>query len=228
MTDVPKLPMEALSTYGFEPRELKPLLKRIFDLVGSAALIVFFSPLLLIVSLIVASKVGPRVIFAHEREGRDGKKFKCLKFRTMYLDADERLQQILATDPEAAAEWEKSRKLKNDTRILPVVGSFLRKSSLDELPQLFNVFLGEMSLVGPRPVVEDEITDYYGDVAPLYYSVRPGMTGPWQVGERSDSDYETRVAQDAHYVQNWTLIGDLVIIIKTALMVATVKSKGAY
>lgn len=227
MTDVPKLPMETLSTYGFEPREFRPMVKRIFDLVGSAALIVFFSPLLLIVSLIVATKVGPKVIFAHEREGRDGKKFKCLKFRTMYLDADKRLEKILATDPEAAAEWEATRKLKNDTRILPGVGNFLRKSSLDELPQLLNVFLGEMSLVGPRPVVEEEIA-YYGDAAPLYYSVRPGMTGPWQVGERSDSDYETRVSQDADYVQNWSLTGDIVIILKTALMVATVKSKGAY
>ncbi len=227
MTDVPKLPMESLSTYGFEPREFRPLAKRVFDLVGSATLIVFFAPLMLIVAAIVASQVGPQVIFAHEREGRDGKKFKCLKFRTMYLDADERLKQILATDPAAAEEWLATRKLKNDTRILPIIGSFLRKSSLDELPQLFNVFLGEMSLVGPRPVVEEEMA-YYGDVAPLYYSVRPGMTGPWQVGERNDCDYETRVAQDADYVKNWTMTGDIVIILKTALMVARVRSKGAY
>ncbi len=157
MTDVPKLPMETLSTYGFEPREFKPLAKRVFDLVGSAVLITFFAPLMLVVAAIVFTQVGPQVIFAHEREGRDGKKFRCLKFRTMFLDADERLEKILATDPEAAAEWAANRKLKNDTRILPVVGSFLRKSSLDELPQLFNVFTGEMSLVGPRPVVEDEM-----------------------------------------------------------------------
>ena len=227
MTDVPKLPMETLSTFGFEPRELRPLIKRLFDMFGSAVLIVLFSPLMLIVAAIVFTQVGPQVIFAHQREGRDGKKFRCLKFRTMYLDADERLAQILATDPAAAAEWAATRKLKNDARILPVVGSFLRKSSLDELPQLFNVFVGEMSLVGPRPVVEEEMS-YYGDVAQLYYSVRPGLTGPWQVGERNDCDYETRVAQDADYIQNWSITGDIVIIIKTALMVASVRSKGAY
>jgi len=228
MTDVPKLPMDTLSTtYGFEPREFKPLVKRLIDLVGSAVLLAFLSPLLLLIAAIVFTQVGPRAVFAHEREGKDGRKFYCLKFRTMFLDADERLEQILATDPEAAAEWEATRKLKNDTRIIPVIGSFLRKSSLDELPQLVNVLIGDMSLVGPRPVIEDEIA-YYGDAAGYYYSVRPGMTGPWQVGARNDCDYDTRVAQDVDYVKNWSIIGDLKIIVKTAIMVLKMKSPGAY
>jgi len=228
MTDVPKLPMETLSTsYGFEPREFKPLIKRCFDFAGSLVLIAFLAPLLIVLGAIVFMQVGPNVVFRHEREGKDGRKFDCLKFRTMFMDADDRLEQILATDEEAAAEWAATRKLKNDTRIIPVVGQFLRKSSLDELPQLFNVLAGEMSLVGPRPVVEEEIA-YYGDAASYYYSVRPGMTGPWQVGERNDCDYSTRVQQDVDYVKNWTLTGDVKIIAKTAIMVMKLKSPGAY
>lgn len=227
MTDVPKLPLETLSNLGFEPREAKPLMKRLFDIVGSLLLIAFLLPLIVLISAIVFSQIGAKVFFAHEREGKDGRKFKCLKFRTMYLDADARLADILANDPEAAAEWAATRKIRNDPRIIPVIGEFLRKSSLDELPQLLNVLIGDMSLVGPRPVVEEEIA-YYGDAAPLYYSMRPGLTGPWQVGSRSMTDYETRVAQDAHYVRNWTLSGDFMIIVKTATMVSTLRSEGAY
>lgn len=227
MTDIPKRSLDSSSDITFEPREFKPLAKRIFDVIGSAVLIVFFLPLLLLISIVVFSKVGPKVIFAHEREGKDGRKFKCLKFRTMYLDADVRLERILATNPDAAAEWDATRKLKNDARILPLVGNFLRKSSLDELPQLFNVLIGDMSLVGPRPVVEAEMV-YYGDAAALYYAMRPGLTGPWQVGSRSNADYATRVAQDVDYVRNWTLLGDVIIVVKTAIMVAKLKSDSAY
>lgn len=227
MTDIPKLSLESSSNNRFEPREFKPLVKRVFDFVGSAALLTFLFPLLIIIAAIVFSKVGPNVIFAHEREGKDGRKFKCLKFRTMYLDADARLQRILETDPKAAAEWNATRKLKNDARILPLIGNFLRKSSLDELPQLFNVLIGDMSLVGPRPVVEEEMV-YYGEAAPLYYAMRPGLTGPWQIGSRSNSDYATRVAQDVDYVRNWTLMGDLKIVVQTAVMVAKLRSDSAY
>lgn len=227
MVDISKLATPAAAA-PFEPREFGPLGKRLFDIVVSALLIVAFAPLMLMISAIVFSQVGPKVIFAHTREGKDGLKFPCLKFRTMYLDADKRLEQILATDPSARAEWEATRKLKKDTRILPFVGKFLRKSSLDELPQLFNVLIGQMSLVGPRPVVEEEIRDYYGDVAGLYYSVRPGMTGPWQIGARSDDDYPSRVAKDAQYVRNWSFLQDLTILVKTAQHVANVRQNGAY
>ena len=227
MTDIPKVPLNSLTSYDIEPREFRPMVKRALDIFGSAVLIIFLLPALLLISAVVFAHVGPRFIFAHVREGKDGRKFKCLKFRTMYLDADERLAKILATDPAARAEWDATRKLKNDTRILPVVGEFLRKSSLDELPQLFNVFIGDMSLVGPRPVVEEEIA-YYGDAAALYYAMRPGLTGPWQVGSRSNTDYETRVAQDIHYVRNWTLLGDFWIVLKTTVMVAKLRSDSAY
>lgn len=227
MTDIPKGPLESVSSYHLEPRELRPLVKRFLDIFGSALLIVFVLPVFLVISAIVFSKVGPRIIFAHEREGKDGRKFKCLKFRTMYLDADARLAEILETDPAARAEWDATRKLKNDTRILPVIGHFLRKSSLDELPQLFNVLIGDMSLVGPRPVVEEEIA-FYGDDAALYYAMRPGLTGPWQVGSRSNTDYQTRVALDIHYVRNWTLLGDFMIVVKTTIMVAKLRSDSAY
>lgn len=229
MTDMPKLSMDTRPQgIDFDFRFVKATVKRLFDIVGSVVLIVVFLPLMVMVSALVATCVGPRVIFAHQREGRDGKKFLCLKFRTMYLDADQRLDHILASDEDAAAEWQKSRKLKNDPRILPKVGSFLRKSSLDELPQLFNVLIGDMSLVGPRPVVEQEITEHYGATADLYYSMRPGMTGPWQCSSRSDGDYVDRVKQDAEYVSNWTLAGDVSIILRTAAKVLNYRSSGAY
>ena len=227
MSDFPKEPAGAIQAHGFEVHEFKPMLKRAFDIVGSLVLIAFLLPLFVIIAALVYTQVGPRVIFAHQREGKDGIKFGCLKFRTMFLDADKRLDHILETNPEAAAEWYASRKLKDDPRILPGIGNFLRRSSIDELPQLFNVLLGHMSLVGPRPVIEDEIA-YYGDAAQLYYSVRPGMTGPWQIGGRSCLNYETRVAKDAEYVKTWSLKGDVVILVKTAIMVAKLKSDDAY
>ncbi len=228
MSDFSKQSIGTVSSIEFEVRELRPMFKRLFDIVGSAALIVLFSPLMLLIACLVFVQTGPKVIFAHTREGKDGIKFGCLKFRTMYLDANARLDHILKTDPEAAAEWYATRKLKNDPRILPGIGQFLRKSSIDELPQLFNVLFGQMSLVGPRPVIEEEINEHYGDVAPLYYSVRPGMTGPWQIGGRSEVGYDVRVSQDAHYVKTWSLSGDLIILVKTAVMVAKLKSDDAY
>jgi lipopolysaccharide/colanic/teichoic acid biosynthesis glycosyltransferase len=229
MTDYPKLSLDAGShVINIDRSDVKAIAKRLFDIVGSLTLIIFFLPLMVLVGALVASRVGSKFVFAHEREGRDRKKFACLKFRTMFLDADERLEKIIATDPEAAAEWKASRKLREDPRILPGVGEFLRKSSLDELPQLFNVLIGEMSLVGPRPVVQEEIEEHYGDTAPLYYSVRPGLTGIWQSSGRSDATYEERVSQDADYVQNWTLIGDVMIILKTAVKVANFRKSGAY
>lgn len=229
MTDYSKLYRDAgAQVTEIDRSDVKAIAKRVFDIVGSFTLIIIFLPTMILVGALVASRVGSKVIFAHEREGRDRKKFACLKFRTMFLDADARLAEIIENNPEAAAEWKAARKMRNDPRILPGVGTFLRKSSLDELPQLFNVLVGEMSLVGPRPVVREEIEEHYGDTAPLYYSVRPGLTGIWQSNGRSDATYEERVSQDAEYVKNWTLIGDVVIILKTAVKVANFRKSGAY
>ncbi len=195
-------------------------LKRGFDLVGAAALLVFLAPLLAVIALLVRRSGSP-IVFAHTRVGRFGRPFRCLKFRTMVPDAGEVLNRLLAEDPKARAEWQEGFKLKDDPRVTKL-GAFLRKSSLDELPQLWNVLKGEMSLVGPRPVVLDEI-ERYGAAKVYYYEVRPGLTGLWQISGRSDLDYERRVSLDTWYVRNWTLWYDLVILFKTAL---TVPAKG--
>ncbi|HGM7584730.1 TPA: undecaprenyl-phosphate galactose phosphotransferase WbaP [Serratia marcescens] len=198
-------------------------LKRIFDIVGSASIIVLLSPVLLILSYLV-KKDGGNAIYGHERIGRDGHKFKCLKFRSMVTNSQEVLQNLLQNDPEARKEWDKDFKLKNDPRITRV-GQFIRKTSLDELPQLFNELRGEMSLVGPRPVIEKELERYAGDVD-YYLMAKPGMTGLWQVSGRNDVDYDTRVYFDAWYVKNWSLWNDIAILFKTINVV--LKRDGAY
>jgi Undecaprenyl-phosphate galactose phosphotransferase WbaP len=160
---------------------------------------------------------GGAALFGHTRVGQGGQVFQCLKFRSMVVDAKERLVHLLATSPQARAEWEKDFKLKNDPRI-NAIGHFLRRTSLDELPQLWNVLRGDMSLVGPRPVVQDELLRYGYDVS-YYLQVRPGITGLWQVSGRNDVDYETRVYLDAWYVKNWALWNDIAILFKTVRVV---------
>lgn len=198
-------------------------LKRAFDIVGSACIIVLLSPVLVILSYLVG-RDGGNAIYGHERIGRDGHKFKCLKFRSMVTNSQEVLQNLLQNDSEAREEWDKDFKLKNDPRITRV-GQFIRKTSLDELPQLFNVLRGEMSLVGPRPVIEKELERYAGDVD-YYLMAKPGMTGLWQVSGRNDVDYDTRVYFDAWYVKNWSLWNDIAILFKTINVV--LKRDGAY
>jgi undecaprenyl-phosphate galactose phosphotransferase len=187
-------------------------------------IVLFFFPILAIGLAIRIESKGP-ILFWQYRVGKKGKIFKCFKFRTMYLDAEDRLKRILSEDLIAREEWEKFRKIKNDPRVTQV-GKFLRKTSLDELPQLINVFKGEMSLIGPRPVVQEEIDKYYRDAAKLYFSVLPGITGLWQVSGRSDTNYEYRVALDAWYVRNWHPWIDFVILLKTIKVV--ISGKGAY
>jgi undecaprenyl-phosphate galactose phosphotransferase len=199
------------------------LWKRALDIVGALGGILFFLPLFVIVYLLVRMDGGP-AIFAHSRVGRDGTPFKCYKFRSMVNDADRRLAEHLARDPAARQEWEQHFKLTNDPRIT-AVGKVLRKTSLDELPQLWNVLKGDMSLVGPRPIVTDERVRY-GEHIGCYYSCRPGITGLWQVSGRNDIDYESRVKLDAQYVKNWSLFLDVVIILRTVGIVVT--RKGAY
>jgi undecaprenyl-phosphate galactose phosphotransferase len=201
------------------------LIKRGFDFVVASALLLFVAPLLAVVALKIKLFDGGAVVFTHIRIGRHGRLFKCYKFRTMIPNSAEVLAELLASDPEARAEWEKDRKLKNDPRITPI-GRFLRRTSLDELPQLMNIVKGEMSLVGPRPVVPDEL-DLYGEARVYYLQVRPGLTGLWQISGRNDVDYERRVSLDTWYVRNWTLWSDVLILFRTLLIVPS-RSSGAY
>ena len=199
------------------------ILKRIMDVLGSLGIIILLSPVLLYLYFSV-KKDGGNAIYGHPRIGRNGKIFKCLKFRSMVVNSKEVLDELLRTDPEARAVWEKDFKLKNDPRITKI-GAFIRKTSLDELPQLFNVLKGEMSLVGPRPIVADELERYQDDVE-YYLMAKPGMTGLWQVSGRNDVDYNTRVYFDSWYVKNWSLWNDIAILFKTVNVV--LKKDGAY
>jgi Undecaprenyl-phosphate galactose phosphotransferase WbaP len=199
------------------------LVKRLFDLVVATTLVVVLAPVLLGIAVLVKLDGGP-VFFGHKRLGKHGRTFRCWKYRTMVVNADEALRELLARDPEAAAEWQRDFKLRNDPRVTRY-GSFLRKSCLDELPQLFNVLAGTMSLVGPRPIVAAEV-DRYGDKINAYNEVAPGMTGLWQVCRRDDIDYKARVYLDDWYVRNWTLWHDIAILFKTIPTV--LKRTGAY
>jgi Undecaprenyl-phosphate galactose phosphotransferase WbaP len=178
---------------------------------------------LLLAAWIRLSSPGP-AFYSQARVGQGGRPFRAWKFRSMVADADRRLEAILAADPMLRQEWEKDRKLRNDPRIT-AIGRFLRRTSLDELPQLWNVLAGEMSLVGPRPIVEDEIPRY-GEHFALFCKVRPGMSGLWQVSGRSDTGYEERVALDCYYVRSWSIWLDLVIIARTFRVVLL--GRGAY
>jgi len=198
-------------------------IKRLFDFLGSLCLLLILSPLFAYVAFKV-SRDGGSPFFGHERVGQDGQKFKCYKFRSMVVNAQEVLTELLERDAQARAEWEKDFKLKDDPRINPI-GHFLRRTSLDELPQLWNVLIGEMSLVGPRPVVQAELERYGEDVV-YYLMAKPGMTGLWQVSGRNDVDYETRVYFDAWYVKNWSLWTDIAILFKTISVVTG--RRGAY
>ena len=201
------------------------LVKRAFDLVAASVLLLFLAPLLALVALKIRLADGGGVIFAHTRVGRHGQLFPCYKFRTMVANSAAVLAELLARDPVARAEWARDRKLRRDPRITGL-GRFLRKTSLDELPQLLNVVRGEMSLVGPRPVVPDEL-ELYGEAKIYYLQVRPGLTGLWQISGRNDIDYERRVSLDAWYVRNWTLWYDILILFRT-LAVVPGKGNGAY
>lgn len=199
------------------------LLKRVFDLAAALVLLVLGAAPLLYIAWRIRRDGGP-AIFAHSRVGRTGTPFPCYKFRTMHVDAERQLRELLASDPAARAEWESEFKLRNDPRITPI-GHFLRRTSLDELPQLFNVIRGEMSLVGPRPVIGAEL-ERYGDDLDYFLMVRPGMTGLWQVSGRNDTGYDTRVYLDTWYVKNWSLWYDIAILFKTIKVVF--KREGAY
>jgi len=198
--------------------------KRAFDLVISITLLIFISPLLLAIWCIIRFSDNGNAIFKQQRFGRDGRVFTCYKFRTMASDADQRLDELLQTDEAAAREWESGQKLRNDPRITRI-GHFLRRSSLDELPQLINIIRGEMSIVGPRPIVHNEIAKY-GEFYAYYTAARPGVTGLWQVSGRNLTTYPQRVALDAQYVREWTLTKDILIILRTIPIIMT--GQGAF
>ena len=190
--------------------------KRAFDLVAAILMLTVAAPLILLLIVVVAIE-GGQPIFAHTRIGRSGQPFRCLKIRTMRRDSQEQLARILATDPVAAAEWAAEAKLTSDPRVTRI-GGFLRETSLDELPQLVNVLKGEMSLVGPRPVDLPGL-DMYGKAAESYESVKPGLTGPWQVSGRNELSYAERVELDVEYAKTYDFVRDLKIVARTGLVV---------
>jgi exopolysaccharide production protein ExoY len=187
--------------------------KRVIDVVLALSGIVLLAPLLTICFVVtVVTSPGP-ALFRHKRVGFRGKHFDCLKFRTMVTDAPDCLRHLLDTDPAATAEWTANQKLRNDPRVT-AIGAILRKSSLDELPQLFNVLKGDMSIVGPRPVTEEELVRYLGAVD-AYLACRPGITGLWQVSGRSTTTFNKRIACDSFYAHNWSMTLDAKIIVAT-------------
>lgn len=199
-------------------------LKRIFDLIVVTMMLLFFLPLMFIIAVAIRIESKGPVLFSHSRLGKNGESFNCLKFRTMVINSQEILEEILTKNPEIRSEWERDFKLKDDPRITHV-GKFLRKTSLDELPQLFNVLAGQMSLVGPRPIITDEINKY-GVFYKDFTMVLPGLTGLWQVSGRNDVTYEERVQLDVWYVRNWSPWIDITLLLRTVAVV--LGGKGAY
>lgn len=197
---------------------------RAIDIVLTLLALVFLAPLLVLIATAVRASDGGPALFRQERVGKDGRVFRCLKFRSMVLDADARLQAHLERDPAARLEWEKDHKLRNDPRIT-AIGTFLRKSSLDELPQLMNVLQGEMSLVGPRPIVVGEVSRYR-TYFKHYCSVRPGITGLWQVSGRNNVSYRRRVACDVVYARSRSV--PLNIRIMAATVPAVAFARGSF
>lgn len=198
-------------------RSISETVHRQLNQLAAAVLLLVCSPLMLAVALLIMRRDGAPVFFGHYRVGLQGRLFRCYKFRTMYRNSAIMLTELLENDPVARAEWARDQKLSNDPRVTPV-GRFLRRTSLDELPQLFNVLRGEMALVGPRPITVNELSRY-GLVRWVYLSVLPGMTGLWQVSGRSNTTYEQRVALDREYVDLRSLRLDLSILLKTVRVV---------
>lgn len=205
-------------------RKPRQRLKRVLDVMICAAALPAIVPLCLVLSLLIRLDSRGNAIYRHERIGKDGKPFQLYKFRTMSEDADEQLQKYLDRNPELAEEWAQSQKLRNDPR-LTRVGKFLRKTSLDELPQVLNILLGQMTLVGPRPIVAAEKVKY-GRYFGEYCEVRPGLTGLWQTSGRNNTTYSQRVAYDHYYINHWSIWLDLWIMAKTVPV--ALSGRGAY
>ncbi|MEI6643559.1 MAG: sugar transferase [Novosphingobium sp.] len=214
----PRLVAPAPPRRRLPPRPVLPAVRharaiRVLDLLGAATALVLLAPVLLAVALAVKLLDPGPLLFAHVRLGQGGRAFRCLKFRSMTVDADARLAHLLETDPAARAEWQETQKLRSDPRITPL-GRFLRRSCLDELPQLVNVLRGEMSLVGPRPIVAGEAARY-GRHFPVYCSLKPGITGLWQVKRQDRTSYRRRVAFDLAYARSRSFALNLRILLLT-------------
>lgn len=205
-------------------QNIEIFIKTILDFILAFLGIIILSPVYLYIAYKIKKEDGGKIIYAYDCIGKHGKIFKCYKFRSMIENSQEVLKKYLEDNVEARSEWETFYKLKNDPRITKI-GAKLRKSSLDELPQFFNVLKGDMSLVGPRQIVKDEIIKF-GKYIDLYYSVKPGITGYWQVCGRSEVDYKTRVEMTVWYINNWSLLLDIKILIKTVSVV--LRKTGAY
>jgi len=200
--------------YNYWPRKIVGgASKRAFDLVAACILLVFLSPILAVASIAICLQDGGFPIFRHMRIGLGGRPFQCFKLRTMVKDGNAKLEALLASSPSALAEWSRTRKLTKDPRVT-ALGEFLRKTSIDELPQLVNVIRGEMSLIGPRPIVAEELSKY--DLDRVHYlRARPGLTGLWQVSGRSNTSYARRVALDKSYTLQWSFGRDIGILLRT-------------
>ena len=205
------------SAHGGERRHLEGPVggspKRLADIIIAVVVLISMMPILILVSFLIYLTMGRPIFFSHKRVGFNGTTFKCYKFRTMVGNAQERLAAHLRDNPRAAEEWRAYHKLKYDPRVTPL-GTILRKSSLDEFPQLFNVLRGDMTCVGPRPVTTEEL-QRYGSSARCYMSTRPGLTGLWQVSGRSNANYDHRVALDTKYVTDWSPLLDIKILVRT-------------
>jgi exopolysaccharide production protein ExoY len=214
-----KLRAPSLTPHGDTARPVGGQPKRLLDISVALAALILLCPLMLMVASLIKLTIGGPVIFAHPRVGLNGRTFRCLKFRSMIINGDEVLGRYLESNPAAAREWRENRKLKSDPRVTPL-GRLLRKSSLDELPQFFNVLRGEMSCVGPRPIVAAEL-ERYGSHVGCYLGARPGITGMWQVSGRSMLRYRRRVALDRIYVRHWSIWLDIALLVRTVPAVLT-------
>lgn len=203
----------------------RKILQQSFSYILAIVLLPLLFPIIGILAILIKSESKGPVFFTHARIGQNGKTISMIKFRSMYFDASRRLKELFKNEPNMKKEWAENFKIKNDPRVTRI-GSFLRKTSLDELPQIFNVLKGEMNFVGPRPVIQEEIDNYYKKDAQYYFMVKPGITGLWQVSGRSDTDYNYRIETDKWYVLNWSLWLDIVILVKTIKVVF--KKEGAY
>jgi undecaprenyl-phosphate galactose phosphotransferase len=201
------------------------LVKEVFDLILSILMLPILLPLIGIIGILIKIDSKGPVFYTHARIGKNGRKFNLLKFRSMHVDSEEKLADLLNQDDEAKSEWDTYYKLRNDPRITRL-GKILRQTSLDELPQIFNVLKGDMSLVGPRPVLQEEIDNFYKEYAEYYYMVKPGISGLWQVSGRNEIGYDMRVNLDTWYVLNWSLWFDTVILLKTVGVIF--KKEGAF
>lgn len=235
LTSIPSISVHSITTGSINhlltlemhnnlSRRHNQILKRSIDIAGALGGGLLISPVLIIIAICIKLGSPGPIIYHQERIGKNGKRFKILKFRSMVTNSDEALNNYLSKNPEARSEWENSHKLKKDPRITRI-GKFLRKYSLDELPQLWNVIIGEMSLVGPRPIVDAE-TSKYGNNFKLYTTVKPGMTGFWQTRGRSNTSYTNRVELDSFYVQNWSIWLDIIIFFDTFSVVTS--GSGSY